>query len=272
MDQTTDVGVALGLGVVQGTTEFLPVSSSGHLGVYALFADVPEMSLAWVLLLHASTLLATVVCFRRELAQLLRSSVAGLSAPRAFLGSEDGRVVTNVVIASVPTAVIGLLLESRVEALGRMPAVLGVGFLASAAMALWTRRGGGGAQTLSLGAALLVGAAQGAAVMPGLSRSGTTIAVAMALGLTPIAAFRFSFLLSMPVIAGATVLKLGSPDVLAGLSSTVWLAAVITFVTGYASLRLLGSLVSQGRFWVFACYLVPLGGGLLLHQALGGAG
>lgn len=272
MDESPDVGVALGLGIVQGTTEFLPVSSSGHLATFALFADVPEMSIAWIVLLHASTLLATVLCFREDLWRLTRSTAAGLSSPADYLATDEGKVVRNLVLATVPTGVIGLLLKPHLEGYSKLPWVLGIGFLASAVGALSTRGAGGRLPHLGVAGAIIVGIAQGAAVMPGVSRSGTTIAVAMALGLSPAAAFRFSFLLSMPIIAGATVLELGDGNALAGISATAWLAAAVTFGVGYASLRLLGRLVAKGQFWVFALYLIPLGLGLLGYQWIGEAG
>jgi len=126
-----------------------------------------------------------------------------------------------------------------------------------------------GGEHLSLGAALLVGLAQGAAVLPGLSRSGTTIACAMALGMSASAAFRFSFLVSIPVIAGATALELGKPGVLSGMDATAWTAAAVTLVTGYACLRLLRGLLTRGHFWRFVWYLVPLGLWMLVRGFAG---
>lgn len=272
MDQPPDIGVALGLGMVQGTTEFLPVSSSGHLAAFGLFADVPELSIAWIVLLHASTLLATVCCFRNELWLLLRSLLDGVTRPSEYGTTAEGLLLRNLMLASVPTAAIGLWLKPHLDSYAHLPWMLGLGFLASAVAALSTRGRSGQSQRLSVMGAIVVGIAQGIAVLPGVSRSGTTIAVAMALGLEPAAAFRFSFLLSIPIIAAAAVLELGGGDMLAGMSSTVWLAAAVTFVVGYASLKLLGRVVSKGQFWLFALYLVPLGIGMLGYHFMGGAG
>ncbi|MDH5674639.1 MAG: undecaprenyl-diphosphate phosphatase [Myxococcales bacterium] len=268
MDAAPDTPVALGLGLLQGVTEFLPVSSSGHLAVCGLLFTLPEMSLSLTVLLHTGTLLATVAVFRRELGTLTLETLRGLRAPGAFLQTPDGLQLRNLVLACAPTAAIGLALESQMEALTRRPLVVGLGFLASAALVVSTRgrRGGGG--ELGAAAALLVGIAQGIAVLPGVSRSGITIASAMALGMDAPAAFRFSFLLSIPVIAGATLLELGDPQVLASLSATAWLAAAVTVGVGYASLRLLGGLLRRGHFWLFAWYLVPLGAAMLLWDVL----
>ena len=269
MHDSPDIVAALSLGLLQGSTEFLPVSSSGHLAVFGMFYDVPEMSLALVLLLHAATLLATVAAFAGDLLGLARSTLQGLRTPGVFFRSPDGAFILNVVVASVPTAAIGLLMKDAVEDAARLPWVVGMSFLGSAAAAWSTRRSKGHATTLPLGAALLVGIAQGAAVLPGLSRSGSTIACAMALGMSPEAAFRFSFLLSLPVIAGATALELGDPDAWANLTPTAWLSALVTLVCGYVCLRMLKGLLLRGHFWRFALYLVPLGVGMLVFGMVG---
>jgi undecaprenyl-diphosphatase len=112
---------------------------------------------------------------------------------------------------------------------------------------------------LGMAAAFLVGLAQGIAVLPGVTRSGLTIACALAFGMSAPGAFRFSFLLSIPVIAGAIVLKLGEPGVLAAMDWAARLAAVTSFIVGYVALRMLASLLSRGHFWLFSLYLVPLG-------------
>lgn len=259
MADSTDVTTALALGLLQGSTEFLPVSSSGHLAAYALTHEVPEMSLALTVLLHGATLLATLWVFRGDLLGLTRTLLGALRAPRALTNTEQGRLLLSLGAACVPTAVIGLALEPHMEALSGDARVVGVGFLLSAIAVVSTRNRIQGREELSVGAALLVGLAQGMAVLPGLSRSGTTIACALALGMSASGAFRFSFLVSIPVIAGATALELGKPGVLAGMGPTAWAAAAVTLVTGYACLRLLRGMLTRGHFWKFVWYLVPLG-------------
>jgi undecaprenyl-diphosphatase len=262
-----DMGTAAVLGGLQGATEFLPVSSSGHVALGAmLFGVSEEMPLALVVLLHFGTLVATVALFRADIVELTRRTVRGLAAPRAFFASEDGRLVAGIVVASVPTAVLGLFLEERVEAYARVPWVVGLCLLGSAAAVLSTRRGGGEREVLPLGHALLVGVAQGMAVLPGLSRSGATIAVAMLLGMTGPAAFRFSFLLSLPAVAGATVLSLRHPEQLAQLGLGALVGGLVSMGVGYLALLWLRRLVTRGRFWTFALYLVPLGAGLIAWQ------
>jgi undecaprenyl-diphosphatase len=264
-----DMGTAIVLGAVQGVTEFLPISSDGHVALGAmLFGVSDEMPLSMVVMLHVGTLVATIIAFREDLTLLAKGAWSGVRQPRAYLASPDGRLVTGIVVASAPTALIGLLLEDRVEGFSRVPWIVGACLLASALVVFATRRGGGDAEVLPPWQALLVGVAQGLAVMPGLTRSGSTIAVAMMLGLSGPAAFRFSFLLSLPAIAGATLLKARDTQELAALGPGVIAGALTALIVGYVALRWLRALVRQGRFWTFALYLVPLGLGVIAWDLL----
>ena len=260
-----DSSAAAILGAVQGATEFLPVSSSGHVALTSMLLGVSEeMPLSMVVLLHFGTLVATVVVFAKDLRELTKSSWAGIrSGPKEFLQTDHGKIVAGVFVASIPTAIIGLGLESRVEDYSRIQWVVGLGLLVSAVAVLSTRRGGGGLESLTLDKALIVGVAQGIAVLPGISRSGSTIAVAMLLGLSGPAAFRFSFLLSLPAVAGATVLSLRHTEELRALGTAGIVGGVVAAIVGLAALIWLRALVNQGRFWTFAVYLIPLGLGLV---------
>lgn len=256
------------LGALQGVTEFLPVSSSGHVAIGALTLGVPDMPLSMVVLLHAGTLVATVAVFARDIRDLTLTTARGLSRPRELLASDDGKLVAGVVLASVPTAIIGLLFEDAVESWSHVPWIIGACLLVTAACVLSTRRGGGALERLPAWAYLLVGVVQGLAVLPGVSRSGSTIAAAMLLGLTAREAFRFSFLLSLPAVTGAVLLKLLEPGALAGLGVPGLVGGAVAMGTGYVALRVLQRLVVQGRFWAFAVYLVPLGAGLVVWDLL----
>jgi undecaprenyl-diphosphatase len=268
MSMRDELSTALGLGLVQGITEFLPISSDGHLALFALLFELREASLATTVLLHVGTLLATLLVFRADLLQMAKTLLANAANPRELFASDDGKLLAAIVVASVPTAAIGLLLEERIEALSRQPWVVGLGFLGSAAAVLTTRGRKDGGLLPGLGTAFLIGLLQGMAVLPGLSRSAMTIGGAMLLGLAPAAAFRFSFLLSMPAVAGAALLELGHPGVLAGMSTAAWIGAVIAFASGCVALRMLRGLLAQGRFWLFAWYLVPLAAAMILWDVL----
>ncbi|MFW6067391.1 MAG: undecaprenyl-diphosphate phosphatase [Myxococcota bacterium] len=256
--------IALALGALQGLTEFLPVSSSGHLAVGAMLFGEPGLSLATIVFLHGATLLATLVLFGRDVTGLTASTVRGLRAPRTLLESAEGRTVAGLVVATLPTALLGLLLEERVEHLARERWVIGLCFLASAGAALATRLARGDRTHLSMVGYLLVGVAQGLAVLPGVSRSGSTIAASMLLGMAPAEAFRFSFLLSLPAIGGALVLELGGGGSLTSVGASAWIGGAAALVVGYAALVLLRRVVVGGRFWAFALYLIPLGTAVLL--------
>ena len=254
------MGTAAVLGAIQGATEFLPVSSSGHVALGAMvFGVSEEMPLSMVVLLHFGTLIATVAVFRTDIATLTRSAWTGARTPKAWFESDDGKLAVGIIVASIPTAILGLVLESRVEEFSRVGWIVGLGLLGSALVVASTRRGGGTLDVLPLSKALIVGVAQGLAVMPGLSRSGTTIAVAMMLGLTGPAAFRFSFLLSLPAVAGATLLSLRHTDELRALGASGPVGGLVALIVGTAALLWLRAIVKQGRFWLFAVYLVPLG-------------
>lgn len=264
MTSPIDVGTAVVLGAVQGLTEFLPISSDGHVALFAmLFGVSEETPLSMVVMLHVGTLIATAFAFREDLALLTRSTWSGLRTPRAFLETSDGKLLAGIAIASAPTALIGLFLEDRVEGWARVPWIVGACLLLSALAVLTTRRGGGEADVLPPWQAIFIGVAQGLAVLPGLTRSGSTIAVAMLLGMSGPAAFRFSFLLSLPAVFGATLLKARDYREIAALGPGVLLGALSALVVGYLALRWLRSIVIQGRFWTFALYLVPLGVGIL---------
>lgn len=262
MPQALDVGRAAWLGALQGVTEFLPISSDGHLALGRAFLGFDGGGLAETVLLHVGTLLATLLVLRSDVGVTIRACLAALRDPEARRAA-PAREAMLVLLASVPTAIVGLLLEPVVEPWSEDLRLVGAFLLVSALFVAGSHRVRDGKdEVLTVRGALLVGLLQGLAVLPGWSRSATTIASAMALGLAPSAAFRFSFLLSLPAVAGACLLELRDPAVLQSLGPTAWLGAVVSFVTGAAALRLLRGVVSTGRFAYFAAYLIPLGAAL----------
>jgi undecaprenyl-diphosphatase len=222
------------------------------------------MPLAMVVVVHAGTLIATLLVVGRDVGQLTVETARGLGRPREFLASDQGRLVAGVVVATIPTAIMGLYLKDRVEAWSHVPWIIGVFLLCSAVAVLSTLKGAGAKNVLPLWGFILIGIAQGCAVMPGLSRSGTTIAAGILLGLSGPEAFRFSFLLSLPAVTGAVLLELLKPGAFAALGYPALIAGVVALLVGYVALRLLRHIVVQGRLWAFALYLVPLGLGLIL--------
>jgi undecaprenyl-diphosphatase len=265
------------LGVVQGATEFLPVSSSGHLAAGQLLLAGKGLEpgaaqpLTLEILLHLATFLAVVVFFRREVGAALGGAVRGARALlRGRLGSatetdEGVNLAAAVVVGSVPTAFLGLALKEPASTLGNDPTRLGLTFLGCAAALAASRWWAGGGRRLDWKAALVVGLVQGIAVLPGISRSGVTIAAGLALGLEREEAARFSFLLSLPAILGAAILEL-DPEALASdpRAFAYLLGGGAAFITGLAALALLIRIVKQGRFWLFAPYVAAVGLALII--------
>lgn len=250
-----------GLGVLQGLTEFLPVSSSGHLRLAEYWIGGITQPLALELALHVGTLGAVLVYHRRDLyAQIMCLKPEGDPARR--------QEILHIVLASIPTAILGLgLKKAGVEHLG--PQVVGGCLLATAAMNESTRHTGGGTAELTPAKAVAIGVVQGIAVLPGVSRSGSTIAAGMALGLDPVRAASFSFLCSIPAVGGATLLLV--KDLLEGASplgvEQVVVGVTVSFVVGMACLEFLMRQLRQGSFrpWAVYCLLLAiavLAGGL----------
>jgi undecaprenyl-diphosphatase len=244
------------LAVVQGLTEFLPVSSSGHLVLLQNLLGKHEGDLFLDVVLHTGTLGSVLVAYRQDVLRLLR-----LDGPaRAY--------VLSLAVGTVPAVLVGLLLKDLVEAAFASPIYVGVGLLATGVILLSTRAasapraptGPWEPRPVPLGRALLIGSAQALAICPGISRSGSTIAASLWLGLARAEAARFSFLLSVPAIAGALVLHLIEGDLTTRTGAPgLVAAAVIAFLVGLLAIRWTALAVVQRLFWKFAYYVIPLG-------------
>jgi undecaprenyl-diphosphatase len=255
-----DYGTATLLGAIQGLTEFLPISSDGHLAIAQHFLGVSEGGLALTVLLHVGTLIATFALFGKDVGALVVGTLRGLRTPRAYAETFEGKQTLAIVAATIPTGIVGLLLRDAVEHLSTDLRVVGVSLLVTAGLVASTKKlREGTEETLDVKRAVLLGLAQGLAVLPGLSRSGTTIALGMGMGLKPEAAFRLSFLLSLPAVLGACVLELGSPEVLRTFGAPALFGAFVSLLVGLFALHFLKSVIAKGRFSLFALYLVPLG-------------
>jgi undecaprenyl-diphosphatase len=254
-------GGALGailLGILQGITEFLPVSSSGHLVLFQEFLPVAGDEILFDLVLHVGTLLPALWFYREDVLQVLRDAVG---AEASFWERPGVRLAMLVVVATIPTGVIGIGFKDWFEAMFDQPGRVGFAFLATALLLLSTRGRQDGEYTLRntpLWMAALLGIAQGMAITPGISRSGTTIAVALLLGLRREFAVKLSFLMSVPAILGAVLLKTLELEAFDAAPMELGLGFVAAMVSGYAALVLLVRLVKQGRFSDFAWYLAPL--------------
>lgn len=254
-----DAWTAAILGALQGLTEFLPVSSSGHVAIGAHFFGIQEGSLGLVVLLHLGTLGATLILFREDVRSLLVELSASLRQPARLGATPEGRTLVAIVIATAATGGIGLALRHIAEAFTQDLALVGYGFLVSAACLLASAFGKGSQTEVSWLQALVIGVAQGIAVLPGVSRSGVTIAVAMLLGIQPNVSFRFSFLVSLPAIIAAATYEAATSDGFRSLEPAAWVGGLTALVTGYLALVILRHIIMVGRMWTFALYLIPLG-------------
>jgi undecaprenyl-diphosphatase len=263
------------LGVLQGLTEFLPVSSSGHLVLGQIFFGVTDSTLAFNISVHLGTLAAIFWVYAKDILNMVRAvcryAGAWITRKNPDLSRDpDGMLALYVVIGSVPTACIGLLIHRYEDLLFSSAQVVGALLLVTGTI-LWTSRrfyrDAASACPLNWQRALIIGVSQGLAVLPGISRSGTTIACAMFAGLDRNQAARFSFLLSIPAIIGAEFLTvMASSDKGSGLDTATFLGTAAAFVTGLVALKLLIRLVHTGRFHLFAPYCWAVGVLVLLSR------
>jgi undecaprenyl-diphosphatase len=256
-----DILQSIILGFIQGVTEWLPVSSTAHLKIAEQFFALAITPL-FNLVLHVGTLAVVIFYFRNDVKNIF------VSLGRRDFTSESGMMIPRIVVATIPTAVVGvgydLFLQNSLETLS----IIGVTFLVGATIVFTTKFAKENVEGLSYRTVLLMGAAQGFAVFPGLSRSGVTISAALLLGLKRDKAFKFSFLLSIPAIFGDLTVEaytqrgqlsagsIGFAEVFAGV--------VVAAVAGYFALKLLSRVVQGKKFHYFAFYTWALGITLLI--------
>lgn len=254
---------AIFLGIIQGATEFLPVSSSGHSVLLPALFDMPNPGLGLIAIAHQGTLVAVLLYFWRDLWRILQGVVRGLR-DRAPLADSDSRLGWYILLGSIPAGAAGLLLEDFFEDMFARP-VFAAGFLlVTAALLLIGERllaGDVDIEKINGLDALAVGFFQMLALFPGISRSGSTITGGLWRGLDREAAARFSFLLGVPAVAGAGVLAL--VDLIsANLDAQipVYLATfVAAAVTGYLCIHFLLSWLRNHSLYLFAVYCATFG-------------
>jgi len=256
-----DVFQAIILGIIQGLTEFLPVSSSGHieLGSYLLETN-PSDNLLFSIIVHGATALSTVIIFRKDILTLLRDLFR-------FTWNDSTRFISYIIISMVPVGVAGLLWEDKIEALfGGDVVFVSFMLLITATLLLISYFTPDRDGTVTAPKAFIIGLAQAIAILPGISRSGATITTALYLGIEKTRATRFSFLMVLPPILGATLLKVkdfvemgaapGS-SLAAGPLVAGFLAA---FISGLLACRWMIMIVRRGKLIYFAyyCYFIAL--------------
>ena len=255
------------LGLVQGIAEFLPISSSGHLSLFQHFFGLTEAGLFFDVLLHLGTLIAIFVYYWRDIVNLVKAFlrlVTGLFSKKkkgARKGRKDpgARMILMLIVATLPLFVI-LPIKDKVESLYSNTIFVGCALIVTGCILFFSDRMAKGKKTVrsaTLLDALLVGVGQAVAVVPGLSRSGTTISAGMLRGFSRKFAVRFSFLLSIPAVLGANIISIGDA-VAAGIDTSLLPAyiagTVVAAVSGYFAIRLVNSFANKGKFGKFAYY------------------
>lgn len=264
---------AIIMGLVQGLTEFLPVSSSGHLVLskFILGANL-DTSALFEILLHVGTLVAVFIFYWKDVVNLIKEGLLLVKDCVLFVVKKkkmemylERKMVVFIIIASVPTAILGLLMEAFLEDLF-LSSVVAVGFalLVTGVLLMSIRKMPQGHKTLKQMKerdALTIGIVQGIATLPGISRSGSTVTAGIFCGMDKEFAFRFSFLMSIPAILGAAILKLtdvSGADVAANFGPYL-VGMLVAAAVGYLSIRWLKNLIQKDQFHYFGYYCLAVG-------------
>ncbi len=248
------------LGLIQSLTEWLPISSSGHLELTRQFL-LPETGEYFAVILgvlHIGTLTAVLFFYRQEIKNIL----AALA--RLDFASEDGRLIPLIIVGTLPAVIVGLAFGSVIEETFQTMLPLSIAFILCGVWLYSSRMGKETTENISYITALLVGTAQAIAIVPGISRSGLTISTALLLGIQREKAFKFSILLSIPTIIGATALTAYREFHIIASSGFGWtellIGALVSLAAGYFALKLLRKAVLNKKFYLFAfyCWLIGL--------------
>ncbi|MCR3921942.1 MAG: undecaprenyl-diphosphate phosphatase [Firmicutes bacterium] len=256
---------AIILGLVQGLTEFLPVSSSGHLVIFQELLGVQEAGITFEVMVHFGTLLSVIWVFGGDIIRL---------ATRFTREKQERHFVFMILLGTIPTALMGLFLGDLFTQFYDTPIITGFMLLVTGVILFTLSRLTSGRKnegTMTAKDALLVSVAQGIAIIPGISRSGLTISSALWRGLDRETAVRFSFLVSIPVILGATLLELKDISEMGfvGLNSTMLYGMVTAFVAGIFAIRLFVNFVQKGKFHYFAYYCWVAGSATIIYKVSG---
>jgi undecaprenyl-diphosphatase len=251
---------ALILAVVQGLTEWLPVSSSGHLVITQKLLEL-NPPLIFDVMLHLGTLIVVLIVFRNDIIDIIKAV-----AKRDFK-TEEGKLALLIVVGSIPIGVIGFVFHDVIEPLFSNLLAVGIALIITGSVLFFSEKRIG-KRKMGFLDSLLVGLAQGVAIIPGISRSGMTVATGLLRKIDQATAFRYSFLLSVPAVLGATVME--SRDIVMGNIeiAPLFLGVIISMIVGYGSLKLLHRIVMSEKFHLFAYYCWVLGIVIILFMNL----
>jgi undecaprenyl-diphosphatase len=256
---------ALILGTIQGLTEFLPVSSSGHLVIFQDFLGVVQQGITFEIMVHFGTVLSVIWVFGPDILRILS---------RFTREKQERHFVLMLILGIVPTGIIGFLLKDAFTLLYKNTLMVGFMLLITGAI-LYTlykiTPGKKNERTMKANDAIIVSLAQSLAIIPGISRSGSTITAALWRGLDRDTAVRFSFLLSVPVILGATILELKelAETGFDGLTGSILIGALAAFLAGIFAIKVFIHFLKTGRFQYFAYYCWFAGGVVIVLKLAG---
>jgi len=245
--------------VVQGLTEFFPISSSGHLVFFQSLLGLEEAPIFFDVMLHLGTLLAVVVFFWMDIRKIIEGIRSTLR--RKEDNQEGAKLFLWIILATIPTGLMGILFKDLFESFFSKPKLVG-GMLILTGLALWltrwAKKEGKPLGRMGWFDAILIGVAQGIAIIPGISRSGATISMGLFCGLDRELAGKFSFLLSIPAILGATLLEYKKIDTVSDLG-TILISMAVAFGVGVLTLTFLMKIVKFGKIFNFSYYCCGMG-------------
>ena len=257
------------LGILQGLTEFLPVSSSGHLVLMQHFLGIKESQVFFDVMLHFGTLGAVIIVYHQLIGALVRTSFLALvqgdfyQHPLSTIGKTPHlRLIWFLLLGSIPTGLIAVLFKDLLEAIFGKPIVVACMLIITGIILQLSRLGQKRPRAeapLRAWHTPLIGIAQGLAITPGISRSGSTISISLLLGLSPQVAAQYSFLLSIPAILGAVIIKLKDVGEITIAPAVIVAGTLTSFIVGYIALRLLLAMLNRGKFSIFSYYCFALG-------------
>ena len=257
----SSIFAAILLGIIQGLTEFLPVSSSGHLEITTFILEhfgsegLPKENILMTVVLHAATALSTLFIFRDEVAQIFRGLLQ-------FKWNEEFQFSLKIIISMVPAAVVGVLFDEEIDSLfGGRILFVGSMLIVTGLLLFIADKAKNTTQSVSFGQSLIIGIAQAIAILPGISRSGATISTSVILGIDREKAARFSFLMVVPLIFGKMAKDILSGEMASESAALIPLLAgfVAAFITGLIACKWMISLVKRSQLKYFSYYCFTIG-------------
>jgi len=247
----TDLINSLFLGIVQGLTEWLPVSSSGHLVIVQQILKM-NVPLLFDVMLHFGTLLAVIVFFWEDILKILKSLFT------LDFKSKEGKLIIFIIVGTVPVALIGFIFHDIIESFFSNLLAVGISLIITGIILLLTKKSEGKKEVTLLDS-MLIGIAQAFSLIPGISRSGTTISTGLFREINKETVFKFSFLLSIPAIIGANLLELIKNPITETDVLPLFVCVITAAIIGYLSLKILYRMLKKGKFYYFSFYCFILG-------------